>query len=228
MTSSRFAASSSAEVASRTAPTLPGAASADRQGLDRIDHAGVGALGLERGQDRLQRGLGQHRHVQGRLAEPLGPPPHLGRRLLSGDVERLAAGGGEIGQGHPRDRALADPGGAPEQDQRPGDQPAPEHPVELRDPGGQARGALGADLAQRRRAGSVSPRPGSPARPGGRRRHLLQGVPGAAAGALPRPGQRLPPALGAPERSPRLRHPTIVWTAPDGSVVDSKQRAPNR
>ena len=52
---------------------FPGVASPDGQGLDRVDHADGGALGLDRGQHRLQRGLGEDRDVERRVAEPLGP-----------------------------------------------------------------------------------------------------------------------------------------------------------
>ena len=202
VTSSRFAVSSSAEVASRTAPTLPGRRVGDRERLDRVDHAGGRPLRLERGEHGLERGLGEHRHRQRRLPEPLGATADLRRGLLAGDVEDLIARRGDVGQRHAGQRALADPGSAAEQNQRaraPGRRPAP----------GRARRSLcrAAPSARpaRRGAGSASARralggAAGPARAGRRRAHLLERVPGAAARALPGPGERGVPALGALKR----------------------------
>ena len=60
------------------------------QRLHRVDHAHLGPLGLQRGQHGVQVGLGQHRHLQRRAGQPLGPQPDLRRGLLAGDVERPA------------------------------------------------------------------------------------------------------------------------------------------
>ncbi len=62
------------------------------QRLDRVDDADVGALGLDRRDDRLEVGLGDDRDRQRGRAEPLGAQPHLGGRLLAGDVEDAAPG----------------------------------------------------------------------------------------------------------------------------------------
>ena len=60
------------------------------QRLDRVDHAHLGPLGLQRGEHRVQVGLGEHGHLQRRAGQPLGPQPDLRRGLLAGDVERPA------------------------------------------------------------------------------------------------------------------------------------------
>ena len=62
------------------------------QGLDRVDHACLRALLLQRREHDLERGLGQHGHRQGVRAEALRAQLDLGRRLLAADVERAAAG----------------------------------------------------------------------------------------------------------------------------------------
>ena len=51
---------------SRTWPTEPGGAAQLRgvQGLDGVDHADLGPLGLERREHGVEVGLGDHRHLQ--------------------------------------------------------------------------------------------------------------------------------------------------------------------
>ena len=171
----------------------------DVQRLDRVDHAGVGSLRLERREHGLDRGLGQDRHRQRVVAQPLGPQPHLGGRLLAGDVEDAPPGGAEVAERHPGERALADSRRAAEQDQRARHEPAAQHPIELGDPGEQAIDGRRLHLAQRDRAGApdarraleplrrTSRRPRPP--PGRRPKRLDQGVPLAAAGAATGPGQ---------------------------------------
>jgi hypothetical protein len=110
-----------------------GGGTGDAEGLHRVDHAGHRSLGLERRQHALERWLGEHRHRQGRLAESLGSPPDLRRGLLAGDVEDLVARFGDVGKGHSRQRALADPRRAAEEDEGTRHEPASEHPVELGD-----------------------------------------------------------------------------------------------
>ena len=71
--------------------------------------------------------------------------------LLAGDVEdvgRLVAQRHRVGD-RGDERALADARLAGEQHDLPGDQPAAEDPVELRQPGQLARGAVGDDLLDR-------------------------------------------------------------------------------
>ena len=50
------------------------------QRLDRVDHAGLGALGAQRREDGVEVGLGEDRDVERRVAEPLGAQADLGRR----------------------------------------------------------------------------------------------------------------------------------------------------
>ena len=125
------------------------------QRLDRVDDAGIGTLRLDRRRDGGEIGLGQGGHREGTLAEPLGPHPDLRRRLLAGHVEDGAAGCGEVTEGHRRDRALADPRRAAEQDERAGDEPAAEDAVELADAGPEPLLGAALDVAQRDRAGAA-------------------------------------------------------------------------
>ena len=53
------------------------------EGLDRVDHAGMGPLRLEGGEERLDGGLRQGGHREGSFAEPLGAQPDLRRGLLA-------------------------------------------------------------------------------------------------------------------------------------------------
>ena len=190
----------------------------DRQGLDRVDHAGGGSLRLEGGEHGLERGLGQHRHGQRRLPQPLCTPADLRRRLLARDIDDLVAGRPDVGKRHSGQRALPDPGGAAEQDQRAGHEAATEHPVELGDPGPEPRRALGLDVAQRHRlrpAGALGhAAPSRAARP---RAHLLEAVPGPAARALPGPGERGVAALRAPVLGGFPGHPPRLGMRSDAS-----------
>ena len=194
--------------------------------LDRVDHARVGALRFERGQDALQRGLGDRRHRERALPEPLGAEAHLRGRLLAGDVERLPARGLEVPERHPGEGRLADPGRAAEQDQRPGHEATAEHPVELSDPRQQPLGARQLDLAERRRprrlrpaAAAASP---TPLRRRRLRRLLDERVPLAAPGAAARPGERLVRALLADVGAASLRHRL------EGMKPGGRHRAPAR
>ena len=130
------------------------------QRLDRVDHAHLGPLLLERRQHRVQIGLGDHRHRQ-RLAgpQPLCPQPDLRRRLLGRHVQRPAARGAQVGQHHRRQRRLADPGRAADQHQRAGHDPAAEDVVELADAGAQPAVVVGLHLAQRDRLDRLNAAP---------------------------------------------------------------------
>ena len=132
-------------------PDAAGRRVGDREGLDRVDHAGGRPFGLERRQDALERGLGKHRHRQRRLPKTLGSPPNLRGRLLARDVEDAFAAGGEIRQSHARERALADPRCAAEEHEGARHQTAAQHPIELRDSGPEPLGALGLHVAERHR-----------------------------------------------------------------------------
>ena len=84
--------------------------------------------------------------------EPLGAQLHLRGRLLARDVEHLAAGGGEVGEGGGGERGLADAGSAADQDERAGHHPAPEHAVELADAGVEPFDLRCLDLPERDRS----------------------------------------------------------------------------
>jgi hypothetical protein len=157
--------------------------------LDRVDHAHVRALGLERGHDRLEARLGHDRDAQRVGPEPLGAQLDLGGRLLAGHVQHLAAGGGEVAERAGRDRGLADARRAAEQHDRAWDEPAAEHTVELADARGEARHVRRLDLGEHDRLERGRGRGTADAARGhGRGGRLLhQRVPLAAARAAPVP-----------------------------------------
>ena len=72
-------------------------------------------------------------------AEPKGAQPDLVDRFLAADIDDRAALDGQGGCRLQHQRALADAGVAADQDRRPGDDAAAQHPVELVDAAGQAR-----------------------------------------------------------------------------------------
>ena len=163
-----------------------------RGGVGRLDGVHDHQAGPARGQlglDLLHGGLGVDQQAVGPQAQPLAAELDLPVRLLARDVEHAQAPG--------RDRAgdLEEQGGlaharfAAEQHQGAGHDAAAQHPVELRQPGGQAGALLrfdpvvghGLDPPARRGGG----RPAAGRRGGG---HFLhQAVPGAAVGAAPQP-----------------------------------------
>ena len=219
---SSFATRMMRPATSRTCPTDPGA---PRQGgvvedLHGVDHADLGALGLERGEHRVEVGLGDDRDAQRGPAEPLGAQLDLGRRFLAGDVEHAPPGGRQVAERPARERGLADPGRAADQDERTGHEPAAEHPVELADPGGQPRHRRGLDVRERDRLERARRAPaattGAAAARRGRRPRLLdQRVPLAAAGTAPVPLGALVPARAAAEDGGRTRHAPRLSRAAD-------------
>ena len=94
-------------------------------------------------------------------ADAVGAQPHLGRRLLAGDVERAVRVAAQPRGDVEQQRRLADAGLAGEQHDGAGHQPAAEHPVELVDAGGPRRRRLDVDLADRQRGGGDRRRPRS-------------------------------------------------------------------
>jgi hypothetical protein len=161
--------------------------------LDRVDHADLGPVVLDRGQDGVEVGLRQHGHVErlaGRVLQPLVAQADLRRRLLARDVQRRAPGADEVAHRHAGQRRLADPGRAAQQHQRARDETAAEDAVQLADAGGQARDMTRLDVAQGhgRRCRARATRPGAattaPTRARGRRALLDERVPLAAARAL--------------------------------------------
>ena len=116
------------------------------------------------------------------------------RRLLSGDVERPAAGLSPLGSHGQQQRRFSDAGLAGQQHRHPRDQPAAQHAIQLTDPGQLSVGGLGRDLRDRHC-------------PGGRRNTGLlrrsgpalfgHTTPGLALTAPANPLRRGPTALGA-------------------------------
>ena len=127
-------------------------------GLDGVDrqHLGPGVGGVS--EDVRQGGLGHHEQPGLQGADPLGPQLHLRARLLGGDQEAARAPGREAPQGLEQQGALAHARLTREQRDRPGDEPAVQHPVELPHPGGHGRGGAGVDVADRHRAFDRDPR----------------------------------------------------------------------
>ena len=99
----------------------------------------VGPDLLDVGEHRAEVGLGGEVELVVHAAGAVGAQPHLGGRLLAGDVEGAALVARGLGGHLEQQRALADAGLAGEQDRGAGHQPAAEHPVEL----GHAAGAEG-------------------------------------------------------------------------------------
>ena len=86
---------------------------------------------LDVGEHRAEVGLGGEEQLVVDAAGAVGAQPHLGGRLLAGDVEGALAGAGGLGRDLEQQRALADAGLAGEQDRGAGHQAAAEHAVEL-------------------------------------------------------------------------------------------------
>ena len=119
-----------------TPPGTP-SISAAADGLHGVDDEQLGPDLLDVAEHRAEVGLGGEVELVVHPAGAVGAQPHLGGRLLAGDVERAARGPGRL-RGHlEQQRGLADAGLAGQQDRRAGHQPAAEHPVEL----GHAAGA---------------------------------------------------------------------------------------
>ena len=142
-----FATRSRRPAASRTWPTEPGAeldvGRVER--LDRVDHADVGALALERRTDRVELGLGEDLDVLG-AAEARCAKLHLRRRLLAGDEERAATGGRDRAEGAQEQGRLADARLAADEDEARGDEPAAEDAIELGHAGRDPLRLLGVDV----------------------------------------------------------------------------------
>ena len=134
------------------------------QRLDRVDHAHVGPLALERRADAS------------RSSRP-GSRPAPRRRVccpqldLGGDPRRsraARAGRGDRGKRHQKQRRLADPRLATDQDEQGRDEPAPEHAIGLRDAGAAAidpSTSTSAEAQERLRLLSSRPQRAEPPRP---------------------------------------------------------------
>ena len=103
--------------------------------LHRVDDDEVGCDRLDLAEDRGEVGLGGEEEGRGHGLDPLGAQPHLGGRLLTADVEDVSSGSGRAGGDIEQQGRLADPRLAGHEHDRSRDQTAPEHPIELADPG---------------------------------------------------------------------------------------------
>ena len=132
-----------------------------------------------------------------RHAEPTRSGGDLAVRLLAGDEQASAAVPGEAREELEQQRGLPDPGLPREEDHRGGDEPAAEHPVETRDPGGHA-GFDGCRASSQHEDG--------PTRRCGASERALDRPPRAAPGAPTHPLRNLLPALGTREDRPGPWH----------------------
>ena len=162
----RLATSMIAPVASRTCPTEPGAPV-----MPSTCSVWIESITQTSGRSASSVASTASTEVSARtgtasacVAQPLGAQPHLGGRLLPGDVEDAAARRAEVAQRHPGERALADSRRAPEQDQRSRHEAAAQHPIQLGDPGEQPIDGRPLHLAQRDGAWRAG-RPGAAGRP---------------------------------------------------------------
>ncbi len=168
----------------------------DARGADRLhgvdDHQARPHL-LDVGEHGAEVGLRGQEQLVVHAAGAVGAQPHLGGRLLAGDVEGALPGAGGLGRDLEQQRALADAGLAGEQDRGPGHEATTQHPVEL---GHAARPGdrLGdRDLSDRHRGRGDRPRGGAQ----GRRTDLRDRAPGLALTTPADPLDRFPAALGA-------------------------------
>ena len=165
------------------------------EGLHRVDDDEIGPARLDLAEHDGQVGLGGQMQRRGHRLDPLGPQPHLRRRLLAADVQHGAPLAGRPRGDVEQQRGLADPRLTGHEHDRPGHQPAAEHPVELADPGGPGHRPGHVDLADprwrpdRRRGGAGSGSAGA---------QLADRAPRLALPAPTHPLDRAPPAFGAP------------------------------
>jgi hypothetical protein len=181
-------------------------------GLDRVDDRQRRALGLERGEDVAQAGLGGEAQRRVGEAEALGAHPDLGGGLLARDVDHAVAGPGEGGGGLQEQGGLADAGVAADEDRRGGHEAAAEHAVELADAAGRPgeRRLGGGEVAE----GDAPAAGGAEAAAGGAGGELgllVHGVPGAAALAAAGPFGMGRAAGGADEGGGAAAHLSAPW-----------------
>ena len=103
------------------------------KGLNRVDHADLRALPLERRNDLAHVRLGEDPDVAG-TAEPVGAKLHLRGRFLArdeNDLPRL----GHLAESHQKKSGLPDSWVAADEDERGRDEAAAENTIELGDPG---------------------------------------------------------------------------------------------
>jgi hypothetical protein len=172
-------------------------------GLHRVHDQGRGLELVHVLEDALEARLRHEEEAGARDSQALAAHLDLLLRFLAGDVEDGAPLTAEEVRDLQQQRALADPGLAADEDHRAGHDPAPEHAVELADPGGDARRVrgvhevVGLGLRARLREG------GGRAALGRRRRHFLplldEAVPLAAVRTAAEPLAALEPARLAAE-----------------------------
>jgi hypothetical protein len=111
------------------------------------------------GEDRAEVGLGGEVELVVHAPGAVGAQPHLGRRLLAGDVEGAALVPRGLGRDLEEQRALADAGLAGQEDGGARDEAAAEDPVELGHTAAAERRRLHRHVGDRhRRAGDRSGR----------------------------------------------------------------------
>ncbi len=116
-------------------PHLPPVGPGDHR-LEGIHDEGEGRDFLHRGGDSGKGLLGEEVEPLSSDPQPLGPELHLGGGFLPGHVEDRAVVPGEASGDLEEQRGLTHPGFTPEEDHRPGDEPASEQPVHLGEPSG--------------------------------------------------------------------------------------------
>ena len=222
----RLATSITRVATSRTWPTVPAAplrsaaVSVCTESITQTSGRAASSTARRRVEVRLREDRDVERSGRGSLLEPLGSQPDLRRGLLAADVQRRAARALEQAERHRRERRLADPRRAAEQDQRAGNEAPAEQAIQLADPGLKARRAVGGDVAQAQRLGRSR---GAGARGDAGTRELARGrallgerVPLRARRALSVPLRVSVPAGGADEDRFRSRHRPSVGAAADG------------
>ena len=144
---------------SRTWPTDPGppGASGILHRLDRVDRDHVGAHGFGVRADVGEGRVAHDEEVGRERAQPVGPEPHLRRRLLGAHEQAARAVGGHRAERLQHERALAHARLAADERERSGDQTTAEHAVELGHVGGPPGRTERVDVGEghrlRRRAG---------------------------------------------------------------------------
>ena len=186
----------------------------DPHGLDGIDDHQVRRLrAVDRGQHVAGRGRAGQLDGGVSEAEPKGAQPDLVDQFLAADIDDRAALDGQGSCRLQHQGALADAGVAADEDRRPGDDAAAQHPVELVDAAGQAR-RRGRGPGQRHELEPPPLRLAAGGRSRACRRLLHQAVPGAAIVAAPRPAWVRGTAALADIGPLRLGHQAPIAAAP--------------
>jgi hypothetical protein len=196
---------------------------ADLGGVERlngVDHADVRPLGLERGADGVELGLGEDLNGL-RAAQPGGSEAHLGGRLLAGDEEGAAALG-DRPESSQQQGGLAHARLSAYEHERRRHEPAAEDAVELGHAGGDPLRLVGLDVGEAEEGLRRGLRPGVT-----REDVLDERSERAAGGALaqPAPGRVTALRAGVVDGS-GLGHPTIVGLRADGDRAEAVTTSP--